>query len=61
MKRRGKRPLKCIFLDYKLQKFSRGGLPTPLAPLHHPAAYLFIGSYIKKKRKKALKMNLFGS
>ena len=37
----------------------RGGVFPP--PLHHPAAYLFVGSYIKKREKKALKMHLFGS
>ena len=39
----------------------RGGSSDPHAPLHHPAAYLFVGSYIKKTGEKALKMHLFGS
>ena len=50
-KKRGKRPLKCIFLGYKLQKFSRGVFRPPLVPLHHSAAYLFVGGYIKNGEK----------
>ena len=44
----GKRALKCIFLGYKLQKFSRGGLPTPL---HNPPTNLFVENYIKNEGK----------
>ena len=45
---------KGIFLGYKLQKFPQGVFRPPL---HHPAAYLFVG----KTGEKALKMHLFGS
>ena len=38
----------------------RGEVFRPPLPLNYPAAYLFVGSYIKKTGKKALKMHIFG-
>ena len=46
----GKKALKCIFLGHKLQKFSRGGLPTPPA-VGRGFVYLFVRNYIKKRGK----------
>ena len=45
-KYRGKRPQKCIFLVYKLQKFSRGSS----RPLHPLAENSFVGE--KNNRKE---------
>ena len=45
---------KCIFWGHKLQKFSRGWLPTPPAPLHNPPTNLFVKNYIKNGGKGLL-------
>ena len=49
-------------MGHKLQKFSRGGLPTPPAVgrgFAPPAAFLFVRNYIKN-REKVLKNASFG-
>ena len=38
-------------MGHKFQKFSRGGLPTPPAPLNNPPTNLFVENYIKKGGK----------
>ena len=58
--KKGGKGLKMPLFGLKLQKFSRGGLPTPSAPLHNPPTNLFVENYIKKTGEKALKMHLFG-